>query len=86
MRPVDGNALADRAAELGVDRHAQHLATDVEQRVLDRRDGLVIEAAAGRTGEDMQASHDGFAAKQILADHQGRERTDHVGKARRNSS
>ena len=45
MRPVDRDALAHRPAEQLVDRHAERLALDVEQRVLDRGDGARVHPA-----------------------------------------
>ena len=45
MRPVDLQPVADRPAEHLVDRNAQRLGLDVDQRVLDRGDRLRVDAA-----------------------------------------
>ena len=45
MRPVEPHAIAQRAAEQLVDRHAERLRLDVPQRQLDAGDGLVRHAA-----------------------------------------
>ena len=54
MRPVDRDAVADRSAEQRIDRHAIGLAGHVEQRVLDRGDRLLVDAAA-RLARDARA-------------------------------
>ena len=46
MRPVDLQPVAERAAEQLVDRHAQRLGLDVDQRVLDRGDRLRLSPPA----------------------------------------
>ncbi len=45
VRPVQRHAIAQRAAEQLVDRHAQRLGLDVPQRQLDAGHGLVRDAA-----------------------------------------
>ena len=49
VRPVQPDAVAHRPAEQFVDRHAERPRLQVEQRVLDRADGLLdVPPAAGR--------------------------------------
>ena len=54
MRPIDRNALADRAAEQRGDGDAIGLAGDVQQGILDGGDGLLVEPAAGLAREDVK--------------------------------
>ena len=81
VRPVDGNALAHRTAEEIVDRHAERLALDVEQRVLDGGHGLAIDAAAGLHGLRPEMAVDQLDVARILADHHRRQRLDDPGEA-----
>ncbi len=83
MRPVDRDAIADRPAEQRRDRHAVGLAGHVQQRVLDRRDRLLVDAAARLPGDDVQVLGDLFVAAWIAADQHGGEAADHVGEADR---
>ena len=81
MRPVDRNAVAQLAAEQLIDRHAQRLALDVEQRVLDGGDGLADDAAArlGRSGGEHGV--DQLDLHRVHADHVGHQRLDHARQA-----
>ena len=83
MRPVDRNAIADRPAEQGTDRYAIGLAGHVEQCVLDRRDRLLIDAAARLAGEHVQVLRDLFVAERVAADQHRREAADHIRQADR---
>ncbi len=78
MRPIDRDAFADWAAEQRVDRHPIGLAGDVEQGVLDRRDRLLVNAAARLPGQDMQMLGDLLIAARVLADQRRRQPADHV--------
>src|SRR5277367_1779910 len=78
MRPVDRDAFTHRPTEQRIDRHVQRLAAYIEQRVLQRGDGLVVQAAARLPGENMQAGDEEFAAQRVMPDHQRRERADHL--------
>ncbi len=81
MRPVQRDAVAHRAAEQRIDRDTERLPLDVEQRVLDRRDRLLVEAAARLPRRDMQARDDPLVGQRILADERGRQRGDDGGKS-----
>ena len=56
MRPVEPDALAHRAAQQLVDRDAERLRLDVEERVLDRADRLLDHAAARLAAERVHAA------------------------------
>ena len=81
MRPVDGNAVAQLAAEQLVHRHAQRLALDVEQRVLDGRDRLAHHAAARLRRLGGEHGIDQLDLHRVHADHVGHQRLDHAGEA-----
>ena len=51
MRPVERQLLAHRAAEQRIDGHAQSLCLHIQKRILDRRNGLLVDAA-GRLARD----------------------------------
>ena len=81
MRPVDRDAVADRSAEQRIDRHAIGLAGHVEQRVLDRGDRLLVDAAARLARDDVQVLGDLFVASWVAADQHRRKAADHVRQA-----
>ena len=56
MRPVERQAVAHRPAEQLVDRNAQRLGLDVEQRVLDRGHRLLVDAARRLARDGVLAS------------------------------
>src|SRR3984957_11820062 len=58
MRPIQPQPLADRAAEKFVHRNVQCFGFDVDQRVLDRGNGLLVDAVRGLTGQAVQESGD----------------------------
>src|ERR1700722_20321678 len=82
MRPVDRDAFTHRPTEQRIDRHVQRLAAYIEQRVLQRGDGLVVDAPARLPGQHMQAGDEEFAAQRVMPDHQRRERADHLAQTR----
>ncbi len=57
MRPIELQAVAHRTAEHLVDRHAQGLGFDVDERVLDRGDRHLVDPAGSlpRRGVEMGA-------------------------------
>ena len=67
-RPVDRHAVAHRAAEQFVDRHAERLALDVEAGVLDRRDRVGVQSACGRARGGVERRVDPPDVARVLAD------------------
>ncbi len=54
MRPVEAQAIADRAAKQLVDGNAERLGLQVHQRVLDRGDRLLVDPAGRRAGHAVE--------------------------------
>ena len=73
VRPVEADALAHRAAEQRVDRHAQRLRFDVQERVLDRADRLLDHAAARLTADRVEQRDHRLVGSRVHADDRGRE-------------
>ena len=82
MRPVQRQPVAHRAAEQRIDRHAQRLRLDVEQRVLDRRHRLLVDAARRLARHGIIGRGDPFDRPRIHADQALRQAADHGGKTR----
>ena len=81
MRPVDRDALAHRAAEQLVHRHAERLALDVQQRVLDRGDGARIDPARRLHLAHPQHRGDLLHRPRIQPDQRVGQAADHAGQA-----
>ena len=81
MRPVERQAIAHRPAEQGVDRNAQRLGLDVEQRVLDGGHRLLVHAARRLAGDGVLPRHDALDRPRVLADQVLRHAADHGGEA-----
>ena len=81
MRPVERQAVAHLAAEQLVDRHAERLGLDVEQRILDRGHRLLVDAARRLAGDGVLHRHDALDRPRVLADQAGRHAADHGGEA-----
>ena len=67
MRPVELEPVAHGAAQKIVDRHAQGLRLEVEQGVLDRRDGLLVEPAMGLARHRVELLADALVAARVVA-------------------
>src|SRR5579862_3782009 len=67
MRPVDLQPVADRAAEQFVDRDAQGLRLDVDERVLDRRDRHLVDAARRLPRRGVERRRDALDRPRVLA-------------------
>ncbi len=67
VRPVELEPVAHGAAEKIVDRHAQRLCLEVEQGVLDRGDGLLVEAAMGLARHRIELLADALMAARVVA-------------------
>ena len=81
MRPVEPDALAHRAAQQLVDRDAERLGLDVEQRVLDRADRLLHHPAAGLAADRVEQRRHRLVGARVLADHDRRQMLDRGGDA-----
>jgi hypothetical protein len=81
VRPIDGDAPPHRAAEEIVYGHAERLALDIEQRVLDGCDSLPVDAAAGLHSHGPEMAVDQLDVARILADHHRRQRFDDLREA-----
>jgi hypothetical protein len=68
MRPIDRQTVAQRAAEQFVDRDAERLRLDVDQRILDRRDRHLIDAARRLPRRRIEQSRDRFDRARVAAD------------------
>ena len=79
MRPVQADLLADRSAEQLVHRYAQRPGLDVDQRVLDRRNGLLSDAALRGAATRIQPGRDRLIAAGVLSDQDRRQAADHGG-------
>jgi hypothetical protein len=80
MRPVERDAVAHGPAQQQADRLAGFVAADVEQRVLDRGDRLLVQPAARLARRDMQPGQDRPALARVLPDQQRREGANDVGR------
>src|SRR6185437_3375069 len=74
-------ALAHRAAEERANRHAQRLGLDVDQRVLDGADGLLVDAAGRLPRHRVERRGDALEGARILADQPLAQRADDGGEA-----
>ena len=83
MRPVDRDPPADRAAEQGIDGNAARPGGDVEQGVLHRRDGLLVQATARLPCHHMQPGRDLFPGAGVAPDDERGKAFDHPGQAGR---
>ena len=81
MRPVERQAVAHRPAEQGIDRNAQRLGLDVQQRVLDGGHRLLVQAARRLARDGLLPRHDALDRPRILADQALRHAADHGGEA-----
>ena len=81
MRPVDRDALAHRATEQLIDRHAERLALDVEQRVFDRGDGARIDPAGRLHLTHPQHRGDLLHRSRVEPDQWLGQAVDHAGQA-----
>ena len=54
MRPVELQPVAHRAAEQFIDRHAQRLGLDVDERIFDRGDRHLVDAARRLPGRRVE--------------------------------
>ena len=68
MRPVQQQPVADRAAEHFIDRHAQCLRLDIDQRVLDRGDRHRVDAAGGLPRRRVEIGRVALDRARVLAD------------------
>ena len=68
MRPVQQQPVADRAAEHLVDRHAQCLGLDIDQRILDRGDRHRVDAAGGLPRRGIEIGRVALDRPRVLAD------------------
>src|SRR6185437_15506834 len=68
MRPINRNAAPDRAAEESMNRQVQRLCPDVEERIADCADGLLVEAARRLKGLAGQLDENGLDTGRILTD------------------
>lgn len=76
MRPVDPDTVADLAAEQLVAGDAERLRLGIEQRILDRTEGLRHHAAGGGTRRSEQFGKDALVLEDVLPDDTGREALD----------
>jgi hypothetical protein len=83
MRPVDLHPVAKGAAEQLVDRYAERLGLDVDQRVLDRADRLGVEPAGRLAGGGVKKVAVFFDRTRVLADEARAELLDDRGEALR---
>jgi hypothetical protein len=67
VRPVELQPLAYGATEHLIDRHAERLGLDVDQRVLDRTDGLGVEPARRLAGRGVEKSAVALDRPRVLA-------------------
>ena len=81
MRPVDRDAFPDRPTEQRAHRHAIRLAGDIQQRVLDRRDRLLVQPAARLPRQHVQMLRDLLEAPRVAPDQHRRQPVDHVRQA-----
>ena len=79
MRPVDLQPVADRPAEHLVDRHAERLGLDVDQRVLDRGDRHRVDAAGGLPGRGVEIGRVALDRPRVLPDQPLAELADDAG-------
>ncbi len=68
MRPIELQAVAHRSAEHLVDRHAQRLGLDVDERVLDRGDRHLVDPAGGLPGRGVEMGAVTLDRPRVLAD------------------
>src|SRR5690349_12948316 len=83
VRPVDGDTVAERAAQERMHWNAERFALHIEQRVDDRADGVLVDAAAGLDGASAEKRRDLLDAQGILADHELAQRFDDARHTRR---
>ena len=68
MRPVEPQSVAHRAAQHLVDRHPQGLGLDVDERVFDRRDRHLVDAARRLPGRRIEPRGDALDRARVVAD------------------
>ena len=76
MRPVERQALAHRAAEQRMDGNAERLRLDVDERVLEGGDRLLVHAAGRLARHRAERRGDALVGARILADQRLAERAD----------
>ena len=81
VRPVEADALADRAAEQLVDGHTEGPGLEIEQGVLDGTQRLLDDAARGLPAHRVEPGADRLVRPGIVADHLGGEPVDDRGDA-----
>jgi hypothetical protein len=81
VRPVEAEAGPDRPAQERVHRHPEGARVDVQERVLDRPDGLLDHAARGLPTKRVHEGDVGFPGPRILADQDGSQLGDDRGDA-----
>jgi hypothetical protein len=81
MRPVERQARAIGPAKQAVNRNAERLALDVEQRVGERRDGVLVDATAGLDGPRAQERRDLVHRECVHAEEQITQRGDDASDA-----
>ena len=79
MRPVELQSVAYRAAQHFIDRHAQRLGLDVDERVLDRRNRHLVDAASRLPAGRVEIGAVALDRPRVLADEPLRHFADDLG-------
>src|SRR5712691_11175073 len=83
MRPVEEEPVADRPAEQLIDRDAQGLCLDVDERILDGADRLGIEPAGRLPRCGVEQRRDALHGPRVLTDETLAEPLDNAAEALR---
>ncbi len=83
MRPIEAQAVADRAAQQLVDRNPQRLRLQIDQRVLDRPDRLLVHPARRGARHAMEERGMALHRPWVHSDEASREAADHLAQTLR---